>query len=38
MRVCFCRNVFTEPSLRNRLHNPIVLLLWALPSNDHCLP
>jgi hypothetical protein len=35
--VCCHRNVYTEPLLRNRLHNPIVLLLQALPSSCHCL-
>jgi hypothetical protein len=39
---CFRRHVFTEPLLRNGLHNPVVLLLrasvlQALPSNDRCL-
>jgi hypothetical protein len=35
-------NVFSHPLLRNRLHNPVVLLLRAymlraLPSNGRCL-
>jgi hypothetical protein len=41
-RVRFCRNVFTEPLLRNRLQNSVGLLLRAcmlrsLPSNGRCL-
>jgi hypothetical protein len=32
----FRGNVFTEPMLRKGLHNPVVLLLRALPSNGGC--
>jgi hypothetical protein len=33
-----CRgNVLTEPLFKNGLHNPIVLLLRALPRNGRCL-
>jgi hypothetical protein len=40
--ICCRGNVFTETLLRNGLHNPMVLLLQALPSNcfythRHCL-
>jgi hypothetical protein len=39
---CFHGNVFTEPLLRNRMHNIVVLLLHAcmlqaLSSNSNCL-
>jgi hypothetical protein len=36
-RVGFRGNVFTEPLLRNGLHNPIVLLLRALSGNGRYL-
>jgi hypothetical protein len=34
--VCFRENVFTQPLFGNRLYNPVVLLLGALPSNGRC--
>jgi hypothetical protein len=37
VRVRFRGKMFTESLLRNGLHNPDILLLRALPSNDSYL-
>jgi hypothetical protein len=33
----YCLGVFTDQLLRNGLHNPLVLLLRALPRNGRCV-